>query len=71
MYGLKQSAHAFWKELLQFLVNMGFKRSDADPSLYLKHDSKHGLIMIISWIEDILFVGSKKGVEETGSTREI
>ena len=44
---------------------MGLTRSEADPCLYIKHDVKHGLIMIISWIDDLLVVGSEKGVEET------
>ena len=34
IYGLKNSAKAFWKELLKVFGAMKFKRSDADPCMY-------------------------------------
>ena len=40
IYGLKQAAHAFWKELLQCVEDIGFQRSDVDPCLYFKRDTK-------------------------------
>ena len=38
IYGLKQAAFAFWKELLMAFESMGFRRSEADPCLYIKND---------------------------------
>jgi hypothetical protein len=34
IYGLKQAAMAFWRELVTALTGMNFKRSAADPCLY-------------------------------------
>ena len=34
IYGLKNSAKEFWKELLKAFGAMKFKRSDADPCMY-------------------------------------
>ena len=65
LYGLKQAAAAFWKELLQCMTNMGFTRSDADPCLYFKNHDAYGYIFIISWVDDLLIIGSKEGVEWT------
>jgi hypothetical protein len=31
IYGLKQAAYAFWKELLMAFKAMGFEKSIADP----------------------------------------
>ncbi len=42
---------------------MGMTRSTADPCLYFKW-SDHGLVLIASWIDDNLIIGSEKGVIE-------
>jgi len=60
MYGTRQAANAFWKQLLLCLEDMNFKRSEADPCLYWKEN-----IFIISWIDDLLIVGPSAGVQAT------
>jgi hypothetical protein len=64
IYGLKQSAMAFWKKLLAAFNDMKFKRSKADPCLYFAWCKKRGLTLWVSWIDDCLVVGSKKGVKK-------
>ena len=64
IYGLKQAAMAFWKRLLICMRSMGFERSMSDPCLYYKWTDKHGLVIIISWIDDNLIVGSTAAVLE-------
>ena len=63
IYGLKQAALAFWKELLQAFKNMGFYRSPADPCLYVKNTS-NGLVIWISWVDDCLLIGHKNEVSK-------
>ena len=63
LYGLKQSAMAFWKQLLLCMKDLDMKRSEADPCLYHK-TTEHGIVMLVSWIDDNLIVGSQKAVEE-------
>jgi hypothetical protein len=63
IYGLKQAALAFWKELLQAFKKMGFRRSSADPCLYVK-DTKNGLVIWISWVDDCLLMGHKSKVSK-------
>ncbi len=36
LYGLKQAAKAFWRQLLRAAIAMGLKQSTADPCLYDK-----------------------------------
>jgi histone deacetylase 1/2 len=62
IYGLKQSAMAFWRKLLMAFRDMKFKRSQADPCLYFAW-TKKGLTLWISWIDDCLVVGSKGNVK--------
>ena len=65
IYGLKQVAYAFWVKLVKAFRKMKFKRSKADPCLYYTWDKDHGLIIIISWIDDIYIAGKKAGVLAT------
>jgi hypothetical protein len=64
IYGLKQAAMASWRQLLLCMKSMEMMWSTADPCLYHKW-GEEGLVLIVSWIEDNLIVGSKKGVEKT------
>ena len=64
LYGLKQAAMAFWRQLLLCMQDMDMKRSTADPCLYFKW-KPDGLVMLVSWIDDNLIVGNETVVAET------
>ena len=64
IYGLKQAAMAFWRMLLRCMQDMGMQRSTADPCLYYDWTDL-GLVIILSWIDDNLIVGSKQAVSVT------
>jgi hypothetical protein len=55
IYGLKQAAVAFWRELLKALISMKFAQSVADPSLYFKR--VNGNLVV-----DAYFVAGKKAL---------
>ena len=61
VYGLKQAAMAFWKQLLECMKDMDKQRSTADPCLYFEW-TKHGLVIIVSWIDDNLLIGKSEAV---------
>jgi hypothetical protein len=63
LYGLKQSAMAFWKKLLQAFSSMSFQRIKADPCLYYAW-TKLGLVLWLSWIDDCLVVGQTEAVQK-------
>ena len=54
----------FWKELTLAMENMGFERSKAEPCLYLKRHKKYGLLIFLSWVDDLLCFGVKEGVSK-------
>jgi hypothetical protein len=62
LYGLKQAAMAFWRELVKALTDMTFKRSAADPCLYYCW-TVYGLVVWLSWIDDCLVSGDKRAVD--------
>ena len=63
IYGLKQAAFAFWKELLLAFESLKYVRSKADPCLYYKW-GEQGLIVWISWVDDCLIAGPASMVIE-------
>jgi hypothetical protein len=63
LYGLKQSAMAFWKKLLQAFHSMSFQRSKADPCLYFAWTTL-GLVLWLSWIDDCLVAGQTEAVRK-------
>lgn len=63
IYGLKQSARAFWRELLKAMNSMGFERSAADPCLYFKWENGR-LCTWMSWIDDCLVSGHEDDVKK-------
>jgi hypothetical protein len=64
IYGLKQAAMAFWRQLLLCMKNMGMTHSTADPCFYHKW-GEEGLVLIVSLIDDNLIIESKTAVEKT------
>jgi hypothetical protein len=59
LYGLKQAARAFWRQLLHAASAMGLKQSTADPYLYYKWVDGW-LVMMMSWINDNAIIGKKQ-----------
>jgi hypothetical protein len=61
LYGLKQAAMQFWKEMKKALEYMNYERSKADPCLNFKWvDNK--LQLWITWVDDCLVIGPKDNV---------
>ena len=64
IYGLKNAAKAFWKELLKAFGAMKCKRSDADPCMYYKW-GEGGLMVWLLCIDDCAIFVKKEAVEES------
>ncbi len=62
IYGLKQAAVAFWKQLIMAFASMDYRRSKADPCLYFDWNV-NGLVVWISWVDDCLVCGKTPGVK--------
>lgn len=53
LYGLKQSPRLWNKNLDTYLVSEGFRASEYDPALYLKHDEKGLVAMVAVYVDDL------------------
>ena len=63
IYGTKQAAMAFWRELLECMYDMGYERSKANPCMYYKWNNT-GLTIWISWIDDCMIWGNSTNILE-------
>jgi len=63
IYGLKQAALAWWRQLDESLKTMGFKRCQTDTGIFVYRSSK-GLCILIAYVDDIIFVGTRQLCEE-------
>jgi hypothetical protein len=61
LYGLKQAAVAFWKQLIMAFASMLFVRSKADICLYFSW-TINGLIVWILYVNDCFVCGKQKDV---------
>ena len=53
---MKQAPRVWYEKLKSCLVKWGFNNSRADTSLFIKHDVK-GLIVVLVYVDDILVTG--------------
>jgi hypothetical protein len=59
LYGLKQSALQWIKEIHKALVNLGFTRTHSDAGVYFKFIGAD-IIIIVIYVDDVLLMGSNK-----------
>jgi Reverse transcriptase (RNA-dependent DNA polymerase) len=53
LYGLKQAPRAWFQKLSDSLVQLGFKSSSYDPSLFLFHSHDH-VTLVLVYVDDII-----------------
>jgi len=61
LYGLKQAAREWHRELARTLAKMGFHRSAADPALYVR---AHGRCFVFLWVDDLFIFSQPTGLQE-------
>lgn len=59
LYGLKQAPRAWQKMVHAFLESVGFRPSQADPSLYIGRDR----VFILLFVDDMLIIGKRSQVD--------
>jgi hypothetical protein len=57
LYGLKQAPRAWYSRIDNYLREMGFQRSEADPNLYFLA-GKESLILVL-YVDDLFLTGDE------------
>jgi len=60
LYGLRQSALNWYDKLDSELIRNGFRKSDWEAGVYYQ-----GELVLLVWVDDILFVGGRSAVQAT------
>jgi len=61
LYGLKQSPRAWFKRFSQAMQRFGYKQSQADHTLFIKHSSQGKVTALIVYVDDIVLTGNDDG----------
>ncbi|CAN6723360.1 unnamed protein product [Malus baccata var. baccata] len=56
LYGLKHAPWAWNERFSKFLLQLGFKTSYADPSLFVK-STDHSIVVLLLYVDDIILTG--------------
>ena len=54
LYGLKQALRAWYDRLTSYLIENGFKRGNADSTLFILNNKKHFFVAQV-YVNDIFF----------------
>jgi hypothetical protein len=68
LYGLKQAPRAWYARIDNYLMSLGFTKSDADPNLYYKVEDGFPWILVL-YVDDLFLTGDEKLID--GCMREL
>ena len=64
IYGLKQAPRAWYTELTNFLLGLGFKRAVSDTSLFILSSNPYPIYLIV-YVDDIILTGPHAATIDT------
>nr|KYP39031.1 Retrovirus-related Pol polyprotein from transposon TNT 1-94 [Cajanus cajan] len=57
LYGLKQAPRAWYSKIDQYFTDHGFRRSKSEPTLYIKTQGQHTLLLSL-YVDDLIYTGT-------------
>ena len=57
LYGLKQSPRAWFGRFARVMIAMGYKQSQGDHTLFIKHSPSGGVTVLLVYVDDIIVTG--------------
>ena len=59
LYGLKQAPRAWYSRIDNYFTEQGFRRSQSEPTLYIKTDEGMKNTLIVSlYVDDLIYIGN-------------
>ncbi|XP_029129864.1 uncharacterized protein LOC109816369 isoform X2 [Cajanus cajan] len=57
LYGLKQSPRAWFGRFTKVMVSLGYRQSQGDHTLFIKHSSTGKLTLLLVYVDDMIIAG--------------
>ena len=57
LYGLKQAPRQWYKKFDSFMVSQDYKKTEADPCVYVQRYPNGKFIILLLYVDDMLIVG--------------
>ena len=65
IFGLKQNPHAWFTKFNKVIEQVGFRMSNANHSIFVRHTLK-GCVILVVYVDDILLIGrDSAGIEKS------
>ena len=58
LYGLKQSPRAWFGRFAKVMKEFGYKQSQGDHTLFIKHSATRGLTALLVYVDNIIATGN-------------
>ena len=58
LYGLKQSPRVWFERFSKVMKNMGYRQSQGDHALFIKHSDLGGVTTLLVYVDDIIMIGN-------------
>ena len=58
LYGLKQSSRAWFGRFAKVMKESGYKQSQGDHTLFIKHSTTGGVTALLVYVDDIIVTGN-------------
>lgn len=64
LYGLKQSPRAWFGRFTKVMLAIGYRQSQGDHTLFVKHSDAGGVIALLVYVDDIIVTGNDEKEKE-------
>ena len=64
LYGLKQAPRAWYERLHNYLIQIGFQRTNDNNSLYINQGPDNKIVLVEIFVDDTLFIGNDDQCKE-------
>ena len=58
LYGLKQAPRAWYSRIDRYLLKDGFRRSNNEPTLYIKANQQGNILILCLYVDDMIYTGN-------------
>lgn len=62
LYGLKQAPKAWYMKIDTYFLQFGFKRSENEPTMYIKSCGECDFLLVCLYVDDMIYVGSNSSL---------